>query len=61
MLIGGASVSTCQVLKVSQVSQEAPGVQDSTAPKEREETPATEASLDHKVCVVAWLWDVCGF
>lgn len=38
-----------QVLKVSQVSQEALDVQGLMVPKEREETRPLEASLDHKV------------
>lgn len=37
-----------QVLKVSQVSQEALDVQGLTVPKEREETLVLEANLDHK-------------
>jgi len=38
-----------QVLKVSQVSQEALDVQGLMVPKEKEETLALEASLGHKV------------
>lgn len=38
-----------QVLKVSQVSQEALDVQGLMVPKEKEEILALEASLDHKV------------
>lgn len=38
-----------QVSKVSQVSQEALDVQGLTAPREIEETPVSEANLDHKV------------
>lgn len=50
MLISGVvPVCPCQVLKVSQVSQEALDVQGLTVPKEREETLGLEANLDHKV------------
>lgn len=38
-----------QVLKVGQDSQEALDVQGLMVPKEREETPVSEANLDHKV------------
>ena len=49
VIIGAVLVYTCQVLKVSQVSQEALDVQGLMVPKEKEETLALEASLGHKV------------
>ncbi len=48
----------CQVLKVSQVYQEAPDVQGLQVPKEREETLVLEVSLVHKVNLHESVWTV---
>lgn len=48
-IIGAVPVYKCQVLKVRQVSQEVLDVQGLMVPREKEETLALEASLDHKV------------